>query len=277
MKDITEHLKDLNITETKKADLMWMSLGNGISVADRNQKENNDYKMVAHISDFGVLSLYDKNLDKASEKEIKKYAKQKELKAKNQSKLSKKVEQLIKKGNNFKVSLVQDKSKELEVRTVVIDNRRAYYFVDDKQLPFSHSTADVISLVGNGTYTLMESVNETSEFIIGQPYTYGQMACTVVGVNESVLTLDVDGETFDVDLNEGKKHDNTIKDVRDGLTNSKGEPKKFDNKGGKIAVITSIPVDKNTNTYGVQFWTEDMIKKGSFTDNGETSTFVEKY
>lgn len=277
MKDITEHLKDLNITETKKADLMWMSLGNGISVADRNQKENNDYKMVAHISDFGVLSLYDKNLDKASEKEIKNYAKQKELKAKNKSKLSKKVEQLIKKGNNFKVSLVKDKSKELEVRTVVIDNRRAYYFVNDKQLPFTHSTADVISLVGNGTYTLVESVNESSEFIIGQPYTYGQMACTVVGVNESVLTLDVDGETFDVDLNEGKKHDNTIQDVRDGLKNSKGEPKKFDNKGGRIAVITSIPVDKNTNTYGVQFWTEEMIKKGSFTDNGETSIFVEKY
>lgn len=45
-----------------KVDLMFAYLGNGISVADRSRYEYGDYKKVAHISEYGMYKLYDKNL-----------------------------------------------------------------------------------------------------------------------------------------------------------------------------------------------------------------------
>jgi hypothetical protein len=43
--------------QTKKSDLGFGYLGNGMTVWDRNQEANGDYKTVAHISDNGNITL----------------------------------------------------------------------------------------------------------------------------------------------------------------------------------------------------------------------------
>lgn len=42
-----------------KPDIAYFSLGNGLSVVDRNQLENGDYKKIAHISDNRMVQFYD--------------------------------------------------------------------------------------------------------------------------------------------------------------------------------------------------------------------------
>lgn len=46
----------------KTFDLMFGCLGNGVTVCDRAQLVNNDYRTVAHISDFGGVKIYDQRL-----------------------------------------------------------------------------------------------------------------------------------------------------------------------------------------------------------------------
>lgn len=58
-----------------KEDLMFSHMGNGISVCDRNQEENRDYKTVAHINIMREVRLYDKGLSKEAIAEIEKFSK----------------------------------------------------------------------------------------------------------------------------------------------------------------------------------------------------------
>lgn len=44
----------------KKYDLMFCSLGNGLTVCNRSSVENGDYKNVAHISPAGNITWYEK-------------------------------------------------------------------------------------------------------------------------------------------------------------------------------------------------------------------------
>lgn len=46
----------------KTFDLMFGCLGNGITVCDRSQIVNGDYKTVAHIAEWGGVKLYDARL-----------------------------------------------------------------------------------------------------------------------------------------------------------------------------------------------------------------------
>ncbi len=45
-----------------KEDLMFCSMGNGITIADRNQEEHCDYKTVAHIGYNRDITYYDKKM-----------------------------------------------------------------------------------------------------------------------------------------------------------------------------------------------------------------------
>ena len=45
-----------------KEDLMFCSMGNGITIADRNQEEYSDYKTVAHIGYNRDITYYDKKM-----------------------------------------------------------------------------------------------------------------------------------------------------------------------------------------------------------------------
>jgi hypothetical protein len=57
-----------------KENLRFASLGNGITVFDKNQMESGDYMKVAHISIYRRVQYY-KPLSNEAEKEIKEYAK----------------------------------------------------------------------------------------------------------------------------------------------------------------------------------------------------------
>src|SRR5688500_3074130 len=46
----------------RKFDLMFCNKGSGITVANRAILEHGDYKNIAHISDEGVITYYEKNL-----------------------------------------------------------------------------------------------------------------------------------------------------------------------------------------------------------------------
>ena len=47
-----------------KFDIGVGSMGNGLTIWDRNQSQGGDYKNIAHISDDGKLKIYDKNVKK---------------------------------------------------------------------------------------------------------------------------------------------------------------------------------------------------------------------
>lgn len=66
---------NLLIRKEMKEDLMFGSLGNGITVADRNQEEHNDYKTVAHIAYNRDITYYDKKMTPEAMKSIEYYAK----------------------------------------------------------------------------------------------------------------------------------------------------------------------------------------------------------
>lgn len=57
-----------------KEDLMFCSMGNGISVCDRNREEHGDYKTVAHIGYNRQVNYYDKHLSAAAIKSIEGFA-----------------------------------------------------------------------------------------------------------------------------------------------------------------------------------------------------------
>lgn len=159
MKDITEYLKETILSESK-ADLSYYNLGNGTTIANKNKEVNGDYETVAHVSDSGIITwqVDAKKYDKTAVKDVISYAKKNELRTKEEKKLSEVVSKLLKSGKEFKIGVKSDKPKgEMEVRTVIVDKKKVYYKVDGKQLPFSHSQADVVSMVGDGTYTVMEN------------------------------------------------------------------------------------------------------------------------
>lgn len=58
----------------KDFDLMFASLGNGITVFDRNREENGDYKIVAHINSSRQITYRMSLPDKVKDK-IRDYAK----------------------------------------------------------------------------------------------------------------------------------------------------------------------------------------------------------
>lgn len=69
------------------------------------------------------------------------------------------------------------------------------------------------------------------------------------------------------------KIDNSIKEIKDSIQN-----RNFSKTcNGRIAVICLTPYEKNKATYGIQFWTDEMIEIGTSknTDNS-ISTFIEK-
>lgn len=51
-------------------DIAFGHLGSGVTVWDRQQFENNDYKIIAHISDNGQVNFYDNNLPEEVKKQI---------------------------------------------------------------------------------------------------------------------------------------------------------------------------------------------------------------
>lgn len=57
-----------------KENLMFASLGNGISVADQNREQHGDYAMVAHISEMREVKFYYNRLSEEAKKEIREYA-----------------------------------------------------------------------------------------------------------------------------------------------------------------------------------------------------------
>lgn len=58
-----------------KEDLIFCSMGNGVSVCDRNREEHSDYRTVAHISRGRKVTYYDKNLPRETVRSIDWYAK----------------------------------------------------------------------------------------------------------------------------------------------------------------------------------------------------------
>ena len=72
-------LKEFNMNEAKKTDLMFGHLGNGLTVWDRNREEHGDYKGVAHISapysKDRKITWWDKKLSSKDKITIGKHAK----------------------------------------------------------------------------------------------------------------------------------------------------------------------------------------------------------
>lgn len=62
-----------------KEDLFFASLGNGVTVWDKNRQEFGDSKIVAHISWERKVSLQDKHLSREASRMIKSYAKKKNI------------------------------------------------------------------------------------------------------------------------------------------------------------------------------------------------------
>ncbi|WP_294203087.1 hypothetical protein [uncultured Chryseobacterium sp.] len=48
----------IDLRRKKREDLGFGSLGSGITVYDRNQRENGDFKKVAHISSYRLIQYY---------------------------------------------------------------------------------------------------------------------------------------------------------------------------------------------------------------------------
>ena len=67
----------------KEIDLGFGCLGNGTTVWDRNREQQGDYKKVAHISDLGEITWYDKRLPVEVKLQIASHAVSEEVKWKN--------------------------------------------------------------------------------------------------------------------------------------------------------------------------------------------------
>jgi len=72
----------------REVDLGFGGLGNGTTVWDRNRIENNDYKIVAHISNSGNVTYYDKNLPEDAKNKIEEMAMKERQGLENQNGLS---------------------------------------------------------------------------------------------------------------------------------------------------------------------------------------------
>jgi hypothetical protein len=87
------HLKKFDlggkVTDSEReVDLGFGGLGNGTTVWDRNRIENNDYKIVAHISNLGNITYYDKNLPENAKNKIEEMAMKEKQDFENQNGLS---------------------------------------------------------------------------------------------------------------------------------------------------------------------------------------------
>jgi hypothetical protein len=87
------HLKKFDlggkVTDSEReVDLGFGGLGNGTTVWDRNRIENNDYKIVAHISNSGNVTYYDKNLTEVAKNKIEEMAMKEKQDFQNQNGLS---------------------------------------------------------------------------------------------------------------------------------------------------------------------------------------------
>jgi hypothetical protein len=58
-----------------KEDLMFCSLGNGVTICDRNREEHSDYKRVAHIGYSRNITYYDKKLSREAVACIERFSK----------------------------------------------------------------------------------------------------------------------------------------------------------------------------------------------------------
>lgn len=61
-------------TNQKEVSIGFGGLGNGTTVWDRNRIQNGDYKIIAHISDSGKITYYDKNLPEYAKTKIEQFA-----------------------------------------------------------------------------------------------------------------------------------------------------------------------------------------------------------
>lgn len=66
---------NLLISSEMKESLMFCSMGNGITIADRNREEYSDYKTVAHIGYNREITYYDKTLTQEAVDCIERFAK----------------------------------------------------------------------------------------------------------------------------------------------------------------------------------------------------------
>jgi hypothetical protein len=63
-------------TNKKEVSIGFGGLGNGTTVWDRNRIQNGDYKIIAHISDFGKITYYDQKLPEDAISKIEAFAEQ---------------------------------------------------------------------------------------------------------------------------------------------------------------------------------------------------------
>lgn len=63
-------------TNKKEVSIGFGGLGNGTTVWDRNRIQNGDYKIIAHISDFGKITYYDTKLPEYAISKIESFAEQ---------------------------------------------------------------------------------------------------------------------------------------------------------------------------------------------------------
>ena len=70
---IREEIKNFN--ETKKYDIGMGYMGNGLTVYNKAESEHGDYKSIAHISNDGKITWYDKHLPSKIKKLIEDEAK----------------------------------------------------------------------------------------------------------------------------------------------------------------------------------------------------------
>lgn len=63
-------------TNKKEVSIGFGGLGNGTTVWDRNRIQNGDYKIIAHISDFGKITYYDTKLPEYAISKIEAFAEQ---------------------------------------------------------------------------------------------------------------------------------------------------------------------------------------------------------
>jgi hypothetical protein len=98
-----------SVVNEAKYDIGMARKGNGITVYNRAEEENGDYKNVAHISDNGVVKYYDKNLPSNIKKKIEAEA-SKMKESVNESKVSDAWKKNNKRGKILKVGNVTLKS-----------------------------------------------------------------------------------------------------------------------------------------------------------------------
>lgn len=51
-----------SVTEAKKYDVGAGFMGNGLTIWNRAEEENNDYRIIAHIDPYGKISIRDKEI-----------------------------------------------------------------------------------------------------------------------------------------------------------------------------------------------------------------------